>query len=418
MTNLRAALTAEFLGTMILIVLGDGVVGSAVLLEKQGGWVVITTGWALAVTLGVYVSGRVSGGHLNPAVTLALAVRRGFPWERVAPYCAAQLAGAFVGAVIVYVDYFEAFGAFETAQNISRGAMEAGKLAGAAAGGAGVFATYPVFDSLPHNFFSEFLGTLMLVLVVFALTDSRNQSTGSNLTPLLVGFTVWSIGLSLGGLTGYAINPARDLGPRIASAVLGWGPAVFTSHDSYFWVPIIAPLAGGVVGGALYDLAIGRFLNMKPPPSGMYERFSDRARKVMQLTNQEAQRLNHEFIGTEHILLGLVKEGAGTAATVLKNLNIDLSMIRLEVEKIVQGGPDMLLPGRLPLTPSAKNAIEYSMEGARNLNHNYVGTEHLLLGLLREQEGVARHVLTNLGLKLEVVREEMLKLLGHGKELS
>jgi MIP family channel proteins len=260
MNNLRACLTAEFLGTMILIVLGDGVVGSAVLLDKQGGWVVITTGWALAVTLGVYVSGQVSGGHLNPAVTLALAIRRGFPPERVVPYIAAQLAGAFVGALIVYVDYFEAFRAFELAENIMRGAIEAGKLAGPAAGGAGVFATYPAFDNLPLNIFSEFLGSLMLVLVVFALTDSRNQSPGSNLTPLLVGFTVWSIGLSLGGLTGYAINPARDLGPRVASAVLGWGPAVFTSHGSYFWVPIVAPLAGGVVGGIIYDQAIGRFL--------------------------------------------------------------------------------------------------------------------------------------------------------------
>ncbi|MDG2359117.1 MAG: ATP-dependent Clp protease ATP-binding subunit [Planctomycetaceae bacterium] len=150
----------------------------------------------------------------------------------------------------------------------------------------------------------------------------------------------------------------------------------------------------------------------------MYERFTDRARKVMQLANQEAQRFNHEYIGTEHVLLGLVKEGSGVAANVLKNLDVDLRRIRNEVEKIVQSGPDMVTMGKLPQTPRAKKVIEYAMEEARNLNHNYVGTEHLLLGLLREQEGVAAQVLMNLGLKLEDVREEVLNLLGHGVEAS
>jgi len=148
----------------------------------------------------------------------------------------------------------------------------------------------------------------------------------------------------------------------------------------------------------------------------MYERFTDRARKVMQLANQEAQRFNHEYIGTEHILLGLIKEGSGVAANVLKNLDVDLRKIRIEVEKLVQTGPDMVTMGKLPQTPRAKKVIEYSMEEARNLNHNYVGTEHILLGLLREQEGVAAQVLMNLGLKLEEVREEVLNLLGHGLE--
>jgi len=148
----------------------------------------------------------------------------------------------------------------------------------------------------------------------------------------------------------------------------------------------------------------------------MYERFTDRARKVMQLANQEAQRFNHEYIGTEHILLGLVKEGSGVAANVLKNLEVDLRKIRLEVEKLVQSGPEMVTVGKLPQTPRAKKVIEYSMEEARNLNHSYVGTEHILLGLLREQEGVAAQVLMNLGLKLDDVREEVLNLLGHGLE--
>ncbi|MBY0309191.1 MAG: ATP-dependent Clp protease ATP-binding subunit [Phycisphaerales bacterium] len=144
----------------------------------------------------------------------------------------------------------------------------------------------------------------------------------------------------------------------------------------------------------------------------MFERFTDRARKVMALANQEAQRFNHEYIGTEHILLGLVKEGSGVGANVLKNLDVDLRKVRLEVEKLVKPGPEMVTMGRLPQTPRAKKVIEYAIEEARNLNHNYVGTEHLLLGLLREHDGVAAQVLMNLGLKLEQVREEVLNLLG------
>ena len=146
----------------------------------------------------------------------------------------------------------------------------------------------------------------------------------------------------------------------------------------------------------------------------MFERLTDRARKVMALANQEAQRFNHEYIGTEHILLGLVKEGSGVGANVLKNLGIDLRKVRLEVEKLVKSGPEMVTMGKLPQTPRAKKVIEYAIEEARNLNHNYVGTEHLLLGLLREQDGVAAQVLLNLGLKLEEVREEVLNLLGAG----
>ena len=139
----------------------------------------------------------------------------------------------------------------------------------------------------------------------------------------------------------------------------------------------------------------------------MFERFTDRARKVMALANQEAQRFNHEYIGTEHILLGLVKEGSGVAANVLKNLDVDIKKLRLEVEKLVKSGPDMVTMGKLPQTPRAKKVIEFAIEEARSLNHNYVGTEHILLGLLRETEGVAAQVLMNLGLKLENVRQEV-----------
>src|SRR4030065_60557 len=148
----------------------------------------------------------------------------------------------------------------------------------------------------------------------------------------------------------------------------------------------------------------------------MFERFTDRARKVMALANQEAQRFNHEYIGTEHILLGLVKEGSGVGATVLKNLDVDIKKLRLEVEKIVKSGPDMVTMGKLPQTPRAKKVIEYAIEEARALNHNYVGTEHILLGLLRESEGIAAQVLMSLGLKIEEGRQEVLNLLGAGVE--
>ena len=148
----------------------------------------------------------------------------------------------------------------------------------------------------------------------------------------------------------------------------------------------------------------------------MFGRFTDRARKVIALANQEAQRFNHEWVGTEHVLLGLVKEGTGVGANVLKNLDVDLHKVRMEVERIVKSGPEMAPMGRLPQTPRAKKVLEYAIEEAKALNHNYVGTEHLLLGLLREREGMAAQVLTNMGLKLEKVREEVLSLLGAGME--
>jgi glycerol uptake facilitator protein len=253
---LAPALVAEFLGTALLIILGDGVVASVILLDKQADWIVITTGWGLAVAIAVYVSGRIGGGHLNPAVTLALASRGDFPVARVLPYWAVQMAGAIVGAAVVYLDYYSAFEDFETARQITRGAMTEGKLAGKAAGGAGVFCTFPVYDNLLGNLFSEILATAVLLLGVRALTDRKNAAPGRGFEPLLVGALVWSIGLSLGGLTGYAINPARDLGPRILAYFAGWGPAVFQSHNYYFWVPIVGPLVGGILGIWIYDLLI------------------------------------------------------------------------------------------------------------------------------------------------------------------
>lgn len=264
---LRAALAGEFLGTALLILLGDGVVAGDVLLNRASDRMMITTAWGLAVAMAVYVCGRLSGGHINPAVTLSLAARGAFPRSRVLPYWGAQLAGAFVGAMLVYLDYAEAFRAFEQNEHLVRGTMEGGKLVGTAAGGAGVFATYPAFDNPWRNILSEFLGTAVLLLGVRALTDRRNAAPGGYVEPLALGGLVWAIGLSLGGLTGYAINPARDLGPRIASALLGWGTAVFRSHGGYFWIPIVVPLIGGLAGTFLYDLAIHRHLPPEDTPS-------------------------------------------------------------------------------------------------------------------------------------------------------
>ena len=147
----------------------------------------------------------------------------------------------------------------------------------------------------------------------------------------------------------------------------------------------------------------------------MFERFTDRARKVMALANQEAQRFNHEYIGTEHMLLGLAAEGTGVGANVLKNLDVDLRRVRMEVERLVKSGPELACMGKLPYTPRAKKVVEYAIEESRNLDHNYVGTEHLLLGLLRKDEGVAAQVLMDLGLDLAAVRGEVLNLLGAGK---
>ena len=189
-----------------------------------------------------------------------------------------------------------------------------------------------------------------------------------------------------------------------------------TTPENYWCGDFEAGESGTKTNGRLEkdraDIAIGD--ERKPEENvAMYERFTDRARKVMQLANQEAQRFNHEYIGTEHILLGLIKEGSGVAANVLKNLDVDLRKIRLEVEKLMESGPDMVIMGKLPQTPRAKKVIEYAMEEARNLNHNYVGDEHLLLCLMRDQEGVAGIVLLRkLGLTLEEVRAEVLRLLG------
>ena len=234
---------AEVIGTMILIVLGDGVVANVVLQRTKGfnsGWIVITTGWALGVTIAVYCVGSISGAHLNPAVTIGLATIGKFPWASVPLYIAAQILGGFLGAVIVWLTYLPHWAATPDPE---------AKLA--------VFCTGPAIRKPATNILSEAIGTFMLVLALLAVLSPANLLPGSDLAkgigPLLVGVIVWAIGLSLGGQTGYAINPARDLGPRIAHAVLpisGKGG----SDWGYAWVPILGPILGGVLGALFYQL--------------------------------------------------------------------------------------------------------------------------------------------------------------------
>jgi MIP family channel proteins len=239
---------AEFLGTFVLIVFGSAVVAQVVLSgQSHGGYLSINLAWGLAVAMGIYVAGGVSGAHLNPAVTVALAVHRGFAWKKVAPYVAAQVAGAFAGAAVAYLTYREAFDHFD-------GGLR--RVVGEKAT-AGIFATYPQpFLSTMGGFVDQVVGTALLVLVVFALGDAKNLAPEPRSAPLLVGALVVLIGMTFGFNAGYAINPARDFGPRLFTAIGGWGGDVFKAGSSWWWVPVVGPLVGGVLGGFAYDAFI------------------------------------------------------------------------------------------------------------------------------------------------------------------
>jgi MIP family channel proteins len=256
MTDQLREAAAEFLGTAVLIAFGVGVVAQVVLSGgASGSYLSINLGWGLAVTFGVLVAGGVSGAHLNPAVTVALAVHRGLPWRKVPLYTFAQTAGAFAGAAIVYVTYREAFAAFDGGLRAVVGDRAT----------AGIFATYPQpFLSLTGGFVDQVVGTALLVMGVFAIGDSRNMSVPAWAAPALVGALVVAIGVAFGFNAGYAINPARDLGPRLFTALAGWGPDVFTAGRGWWWVPIAGPLAGGVLGGFAYDVCITRWRVVEP----------------------------------------------------------------------------------------------------------------------------------------------------------
>ncbi len=235
------SLLAEFIGTALLIILGDGVVANVLLNKSKGhnaGWMAIATGWGLAVALSVYCIGVFSGGHLNPAVTIAMATIGKLPWSDVAGYIAAQMGGAFVGATMVWLAYLPHWK--ETPDTGTK---------------LGVFCTAPAVRSAIPNLITEIIGTFVLVLGVLAILTPENLSPdhglNTGLGPLLVGLIVLAIGLSLGGPTGYAINPARDLGPRIAHALLpisGKGG----SDWGYAWIPIVGPIIGGVAAALFY----------------------------------------------------------------------------------------------------------------------------------------------------------------------
>jgi glycerol uptake facilitator protein len=269
---------AEFLGTFVLIAFGDGVVAMAVaalpgsgraesnttIFLAAGDWLLIAWGWAFAVAFAVYVAGGVSGAHINPAVTLAFAIRRKFPWAKVLPYMAAQVVGAFAGAALVYLVYHDAIDAFNAASKTARDA-------------AGGLATYSIFATFPAPYFNgnmtgplidQIVGTAFLLMLVVAVIDMRNTAVKANLGPLLIGFAVAAIGISFGANAGYAINPARDFGPRLFAWMAGWGDVALPgtidgSFSWYFWVPIVGPLIGGIIGVLLYDWFIGDILHAR-----------------------------------------------------------------------------------------------------------------------------------------------------------
>ena len=244
------SMLAELIGTMFLILLGDGVVANVVLTKTKGqnsGWIVITVGWGVAVAMAVYAVGRISGAHLNPAVTLALATIGSFPWADVPGYLAAQMIGAILGAVLVWLMYLPHWRVTED-QGL--------KLA--------VFATGPAIRNTTANVIGEFIGTAVLIFGILAIAANAQTLSkpgdvdlsfvfSRGLQPLLVGVLVLGIGLSLGGPTGYAINPARDLGPRIAHAILPI-PGKGSSDWEYSWIPVIAPILGGIAGAGLYSI--------------------------------------------------------------------------------------------------------------------------------------------------------------------
>ena len=250
--TLLGEMAAEFAGTMILILFGVGVVAQVVA-GKLGDHDSITWAWGLGVTMGVYVAGRMSGAHINPAVTIAMATFRGFPWRKVLPYVAAQFLGAFVAAIIVRWNYNSALTKFDPDLGLKS---------------QGVFSTLPGNGSTElgvhmwGGFLDQIIGTAILLFVILAIVDMRNTSPAANLAPLIIGLLVVAIGMAWGTNAGYAINPARDFGPRVASALTGYGGQAFKDQwgDLYFWVPIVAPIIGGLIGALLYDLLIGRFL--------------------------------------------------------------------------------------------------------------------------------------------------------------
>ena len=250
--TLLGEMAAEFAGTMILILFGVGVVAQVVA-GGLGNHDSIAWAWGIGVMMGVYTAGRYTGAHINPAVTITMAVFRGFSWSKVVPYIVAQFFGAFVAALIVRWNYNTVLTKFDPDLGIKS---------------QGVFSTLPGNGNkaldihMMGGFLDQIIGTAILLFVILAIVDARNISPAGNMAPFIIGLLVVGIGMAWGTLAGYAINPARDFGPRVASALTGYGTDAFKDQwgDPYFWVPIVGPIIGGLVGGLLYELLIGRFL--------------------------------------------------------------------------------------------------------------------------------------------------------------
>ena len=258
--GLVGELAAEFAGTFILLLFGLGVVAQVVA-GGLGNHDSIAWAWGFGVILGVYVAGKISGAHLNPAVTIALAAFGGFSWRKVLPYSLAQTAGAFVAALVVRWNYSEVLNKLDPHHGVSS---------------QGIFSTLPGNGALPVHMWGGFrdqvIGTAILLFCILAVTDLRNSAPASNLAPVVVGFIVVAIGMAWGTDAGYAINPARDFGPRLASFFTGFGHAFRDQYgDLYFWVPIVAPIIGALLGAWLYKVLVGKFLpaDDETPPGSL-----------------------------------------------------------------------------------------------------------------------------------------------------
>ncbi len=262
---------AEFFGCLILIGFGDGVgatlwalVGSgrtdaAGPLQSAGDWLLIAWGWGLAVALAVYVTGGISGAHLNPAVTFGAAIRKQLGWRKVPSYWLAQVLGCFVGAALVFLVYNNAINHYDQTQHIVKGAASS-------------VSTYSTFATFPASYFhnimgplvDQIVGTFFLVLCIWAVTDELNSPVGSNMAPFIIGIVVLAVGISFGANAGYAINPARDFGPRMFALIAGWGKVAFPGDygniSDYFWIPIVGPLIGGALASVVYEVGIRNIL--------------------------------------------------------------------------------------------------------------------------------------------------------------
>ena len=244
---------AEFFGTMVLILFGVGSVAMVVLFGSnppipgevvKGGYTNIVLGWGLAVTFGIYIAGTVSGAHLNPAVTLAMAVTRRMPWSKVFHYILAQFLGAFAAAALVFTVYY--FKWITVDPNLDHTA--------------GVFCTFPAVPGFWPGFFDQVVGTALLLGLILAVVDKLNALPGSNMAPFIIGLIVVAIGISFGGMNGYAINPARDLGPRLFAVLAGFKNNGLTDGASVWLPPVLGPIVGGILGALAYDITIGRAL--------------------------------------------------------------------------------------------------------------------------------------------------------------